>query len=337
MKNTCAVRRTTDQFLDDVLAGLSRPQKRLPSKYFYDTAGSRLFDRITELPEYYPTRTELAIMCAHAGAMAARCGARCLLVELGAGSLVKVRLLLDELDRPAGYVPVDVSGEHLRGAAKELAADYPGLGIYPMVADFTRPFEAPPVPAARRVAYFPGSTIGNFEPSEADVLLRRLARLVGPGGGLLLGIDLRKDLAVLEPAYNDAQGVTAAFNRNLLMRINHELGADFDPAAFRHRAFYNRERSRIEMHLISEAEQPVRVADRTFAFRAGESIHTENSHKYDLAEFARRAAKCGLCADESWTDDRGYFAVLYLTVTEEHHESDLEWGRAGRVRQDDRS
>lgn len=314
MTSTSPARRAHDQFRADVLAGLSRPQKRLPSKYFYDAAGSQLFDRITELAEYYPTRTELAIMRRHAAAMAARCGPRCLLVELGAGSLVKVRLLLDELDRPAGYVPVDVSGEHLRGAANELAADYPALAVHPVVADFTRPFELPPVPAARRVVYFPGSTIGNFDPAEADELLARVARLVGPGGGLLLGIDLRKDPAVLEPAYNDARGVTAAFNRNLLVRINRELGADFDPPAFRHRAFYNRERSRIEMHLVSATEQRAQVGDATFAFRAGESIHTENSYKYDLTELARRAAACGLRADETWTDPQGYFAVLYLTA-----------------------
>ncbi|AWM41056.1 Histidine-specific methyltransferase EgtD [Gemmata obscuriglobus] len=314
MTSTCASRRTHDQFRADVLAGLSRPQKRLPSKYFYDAAGSQLFDRITELPEYYPTRTELAVMREHAAAMAARCGPRCLLVELGAGSLVKVRLLLDELVAPAGYVPVDVSGEHLRGAARELAADYPGLGVHPVVADFTRPFELPPVPAARRVVYFPGSTIGNFDPAEADDLLGRVARLVGPGGGLLLGIDLRKDTAVLEPAYNDARGVTAAFNRNLLVRINRELGADFDPAAFRHRAFYNHERSRIEMHLVSAAEQRVQMGGATFAFRAGESIHTENSYKYAPTEFAQRAAACGLRADATWTDANGFFAVMHLTA-----------------------
>ena len=314
MISTCAVRRATDQFLADVQTGLSRPQKRLPSKYFYDAPGSRLFDRITELPEYYPTRTELAIMTAHAAAMADRCGPRGLLIELGAGSLVKVRLLLDRLDRPAGYIPVDVSGEHLRAAAAELSGDYPGLDVFPVVADFTRQFELPPVPAARRVAYFPGSTIGNFDPSEADDLLRRVADLVGPGGGLLLGLDLRKDPAVLEPAYNDTRGVTAAFNRNLLVRINRELGADFDPTAFRHRAFYNRERDRIEMHLVSAAEQRVQVSGRTFVFRAGESIHTENSYKYDLDEFARRAAECGWHTETSWTDEKRYFAVVYLSV-----------------------
>ena len=315
MTSTCAGRKANDPFLSDVLIGLSRPQKRLPSKYFYDAVGSQLFDRITELAEYYPTRTELAIMRAHSAVMAAMCGPRCLLIELGAGSLVKVRLLLDRLDRPAGYVPVDVSGDHLRAAARALDAEYPALGVYPVVADFTKPFEAPPVPAARRVVYFPGSTIGNFDPHDADALLHRIGKFVGPGGGLLLGVDLRKDPAVLEPAYNDALGVTAAFNRNLLVRVNRELGADFDPAGFRHRAFYNRERSRIEMHLVSTTEQQVRVCGRTFAFRAGESIHTENSYKYDLADLAHRAAENGLRLDETWTDANRHFAVTYLTAT----------------------
>ena len=314
MSSTGTTRKPANPFLADVLAGLSRPQKSLPSKYFYDAAGSQLFDRITELPEYYPTRTELGIMRARAGAMAARCGPNAILVELGAGSLVKVRLLLDQLERPAGYVPVDVSGDHLKAAARELAAEYPQLGVYPVVADFTRPFELPPVLAARRVAYFPGSTIGNFEPAEADDLLKHVARLVKPGGGLLLGLDLRKDVGVLDAAYNDSQGVTAAFNRNLLVRINRELGADFHIGAFKHRAFYSRERARIEMHLVSEGAQAVTVADRVFTFRPGETIHTENSHKYDVTEFARRAAGCGFRADETWTDERGYFAVVFLTA-----------------------
>jgi len=304
----------TDRFRADVLAGLSCPRKRLAAKYFYDAAGSRLFDAITELPEYYPTRTELGILRARAGEMARRCGPRCLLVEPGAGSLSKVRLLLDRLDRPAGYVPIDVSGDHLRAAAAALADDYPALDVSPVVADFTREFVLPDVPTERRVVYFPGSTIGNLDPLEADALLRRVARLVGPGGGLLLGIDLRKDVTVLERAYNDRAGVTAAFNRNLLVRINREFGADFDPAAFRHIAFYNAERSRIEMHLVSAAEQRVRVGEAVFGFRAGESIHTENSYKFDLTEFAGLAAGCGLRVDARWTDPRRYFAVLYLTA-----------------------
>ncbi len=306
--------RPTSCFRDDVLAGLSTPRKRLPSKYFYDAAGSRLFDRITELPEYYPTRVELSILRAHAAAMAARCGPRCLLVEFGAGSATKARLVLDRLDRPAGYVPVDVSGEHLRAAASALADDYDGLRVEPVVADFTTRFDVPDLPASRRVVYFPGSTIGNFDPPDADSLLRRVARLVGPGGGLLLGVDLRKDPAVLERAYDDEAGVTAAFNRNLLVRANRELGADFDVAAFRHRAFYDREYSRIEMHLASLVAQRVRIGPDAFDFRAGETIHTENSYKYDVAELALRAERSGLRLDEAWTDDLNYFAVLYLTA-----------------------
>jgi dimethylhistidine N-methyltransferase len=228
--------------------------------------------------------------------------------------LVKVRLLLDQLDRPAAYVPVDVSGEHLRHAARELAADYPGLDVLPVVADFTRAFVLPDVPASRRVAYFPGSTLGNFDPPEADAVLRRVARLVGPGGGLVLGVDLRKDERVLDAAYSDAAGVTAAFNLNVLGRINRELGGDFDPGAFRHKAFYDRRRHRIEMHLVSRYEQRVRVGRWSFHFRAGETIHTECSYKYDRAELTARAARCGLRAVEWWTDDRDYFAVAYFTA-----------------------
>jgi dimethylhistidine N-methyltransferase len=315
MTNTELAACPTSCFRADVLAGLSRPQKRLPSKYFYDATGSRLFDEITELQDYYPTRTEIGILRARAGEMANRCGPECLLIELGAGSLTKVRLLLNLLDRPAGYVPVDVSGEHLRAAAAALADDYPGLSVAPVIADFTRPFGLPAVGATRRVAFFPGSTIGNFDPAEANALLRRTARLVGPGGGLILGVDLRKDLAVLERAYNDAAGVTAAFNRNLLAHINRELEADFDLAAFRHLAFYNRDQNRIEMHLVSKLRQRVRVAGAAFDFQPGETIHTENSYKYDVAEFAKRAAACRLRLDESWTDAQNYFAVLYLTAT----------------------
>lgn len=305
---------TADRFRADVLAGLSRPQKRLPAKYFYDAVGSRLFDRICELPEYYPTRTELGILRRSAPTMAEWCGPDCLLIELGAGSLTKVRFLLDHLERPAGFVPVDVSGDHLRAASRALADEYPTLAVQPVVADFTTRFTVPPHSARRRVVYFPGSTIGNFEPAEADALLRQVSRLVGPGGGLILGVDLRKSADVLEPAYNDAAGVTAAFNRNLLSRINRELGGDFDLSAFRHHAFYNSERSRIEMHLVSDRGQRVRVGPAAFDFRPGETIHTENSHKYDVGEVAARAAGCGLHLTATWTDARSYFAVLGLTA-----------------------
>jgi len=316
MTITRSVPSATNGFRSEVLAGLLRPQKELPAKYFYDTAGSLLFDRICELPEYYPTRTESSIMRQFAAAMAVRCGADCLLVELGAGSLTKVRLLLEHLERPAGYVPVDVSGEHLRAATRALSRDHPDLDVRPVVADFTAPFELPRLAARRRVVYFPGSTIGNFEPAEADALLRQVAQLVGRGGGLLLGVDLIKPVAVMEQAYNDSAGVTAAFNRNLLVRINRELGADFDPSAFRHHAFFNAERSRIEMHLVSNRQQRVRLGSTVFDLRAGESIHTENSHKYDVRKLAARAAACGLRLDSQWTDDKNYFAVLDLTAVE---------------------
>ncbi len=304
----------TDTFRADILTGLQRPQKQLPAKYFYDAAGSWLFDRITELDEYYLTRTELRIMRRDADRMAARCGPQCLLVELGAGSLVKVRLLLDRLYRPAGYVPVDVSGNHLHAAAETLVRDYPNLAVLPVCADFTQDFPLPDVAADRRVVYFPGSTIGNFDPAEVETLLRRIARLVGRGGGLLLGVDLQKDPRVIEAAYNDRQGVTAAFNRNLLARINRELAADFDLDAFQHRAFYNRARSRIEMHLVSLSDQRVRIGDAEFQFRAGETIHTENSYKYNLAELNYRAARSGLRMDNVWTDEQDYFAVLYFAT-----------------------
>jgi len=301
-------------FLADVFAGLAAPRKHLKAKYFYDDAGSRLFDRITELDEYYLTRIERCIMRSHAGAMAARCGPHSLLIEFGAGSLLKVRLLLDQLPQPAGYVPVDVSGRHLRDAAAELSREYPRLTVLPVCADFTRDFPLPLVPEARRTVYFPGSTLGNFEPTDADALLRRIAGLVGPGGGLLLGLDLRKDPAILEAAYNDRAGVTAAFNGNLLVRINRELAGEFERDAFSHRAFYNRERSRVEMHLVSRRNQCVRVGDHSFEFRKDETIHTENSYKYDLDEFRSRAGLCGWRLDEAWMDEKRYFAVLHLSV-----------------------
>jgi L-histidine N-alpha-methyltransferase len=315
MTTVHVARRANAEFEADVVAGLSQPHKRLPSKYFYDATGSRLFDCITALDVYYPTRTELTILRSNAASIAAHCGPCCLLIELGAGSLVKARLLLERLDRPAGYVPIDVSGDHLHVATRGLTSDYPSLSVNTVVADFTGPFEVPAIISERRVVFFPGSTLGNFDPDEADNLLRRIARLVKPGGGLLLGVDLRKDRSVLEPAYNDICGVTAEFNRNLLVRINRELGADFDPNAFRHHAFYNHRLSRVEMHLISIETQVVRIGNHTFAFRPGESIHTENSYKYDIGELTSRATECGFSTDATWVDENHYFAVLYLAAT----------------------
>ncbi len=304
----------THHFRADVLRGLSASAKFLPSKYFYDEAGSRLFDRICELEEYYPTRTELAIMERHADEMADLAGPDCLLVEYGSGSSVKSRLLLDRLNAPAAYVPVDISREHLLTSAAALARAYPHLEVLPVCADFTRPLELP-VPgrtARRRVIYFPGSTIGNFTPDEALNLLRATAHLGGPGSGLLLGVDLKKDPHILHAAYNDRHGVTAAFNRNVLARINRELGADFDLERFWHAAFYNAPDGRIEMHLVSQADQRVRVGSRIFFFAEGETIRTEYSYKYSPADLRRLAAAAGYTVRHTWTDEREQFCVAYL-------------------------
>jgi dimethylhistidine N-methyltransferase len=304
-----------DCFLSDVLEGLSRPQKTLPCKYLYDAQGSALFDRICELDEYYPTRTELGILRRHAGAMAAVLGPRCLLIEYGSGSSVKTELLLARLEAPAAYVPVDISREHLLRTAASLATRHPRVRVIPVCADFTRPFSVPPVSwAARRAAYFPGSTIGNFGPAEARKFLTQVSEQCGPGGALLIGVDLRKSPAILEPAYDDALGVTAEFNRNLLRRINRELGADFDVAGFDHRAFWNRKEGRIEMHLVSRRDQVVALAGRRFVFSRGETIHTENSYKYDLADFRALARSASFEVDRVWTDDQSLFSVQLLRV-----------------------
>jgi dimethylhistidine N-methyltransferase len=303
-------------FQADVRHGLHRPRKELPCKYFYDARGSELFDAICELDEYYLTRTELDVTARHAGEMAAHLGRDCLLVEYGSGSGVKTRLLLDRLESPAAYVPVDISGEHLALSAAALVERYPHLEVRPVCADFTRPFAlpVPKRPAARAAVYFPGSTIGNFSPPAAVRLLRGIAELVGPGGGLLIGVDRKKDVGVLEAAYNDARGVTAAFNRNLLVRINRELGADFAVERFLHRAVYNARRGRIEMHLVSDRPQAVHLAGETFRFAAGEGIRTECSYKYGPGEFEALAARAGFRARAAWTDEAGLFGVHYLIV-----------------------
>jgi dimethylhistidine N-methyltransferase len=304
-----------DAFLSEVLEGLARPQKALPCKYFYDARGSALFDRICALDEYYPTRTELGILRRHAGAMAAALGPRCLLFEYGSGSSVKTELLLARLEAPAAYVPVDISREHLLRAAAALAARHRRLRVLPVCADFTRPFALPAVAdAARRVAYFPGSTIGNFGPAEARKFLTQVAEQCGPGGALLIGVDLRKARSILEPAYDDAEGVTAEFNRNLLRRINRELGADFDLAAFDHLAFWNGNEGRIEMHLVSRRDQVVSLAGQRLAFRRGETIHTESSYKYELRDFAALARSAGFEVERAWLDDERLFSVQLLRV-----------------------
>jgi dimethylhistidine N-methyltransferase len=305
------------QFRGDVLRGLGAPQKKIPCKYFYDEAGSELFERITELEEYYPTRTERAIMEQHAVEMAELLGRRCLLIEYGSGSSSKTRFLLDHLCDSSAYVPIDISREQLRRTGRALTQEYPRVEVLPLCADFTRPLRLPTPQgaAARRVVYFPGSTLGNFSAEAAIHLLRRTADLCGRGGGFLVGVDLQKHPRLIEAAYNDRQGVTAAFNRNILVRINRELGADFDINQFAHRASYNLARRRIEMHLVSRRDQIVHVGGMRFFFAEGESIHTENSYKYSVRNMAELAEAGGFAVERVWTDERQYFGVFYLTVS----------------------
>ncbi|MBT8401509.1 MAG: L-histidine N(alpha)-methyltransferase [Rhodothermia bacterium] len=301
-----------DQFLADVMAGLASTPKRIPSKYFYDEAGSRLFDRITELPEYYPTRTEVGIMRQNVRAIASCLGSNVVLIEYGSGSSTKTRLILDQLDRDSTYVPIDISGDHLQHTASELARDYPNLSVIPVHADYSKPVNLPEV-NGRRVVYYPGSTIGNFEPLAAQQFLSRMRRIVGDDGGVLIGIDLEKDPAILEAAYNDSEGVTAAFNLNILRRANSELGADFDLTGFRHRAVYCKDEGRIEMHLVSQRHQVVHVGDQSFQFVPDEYIHTENSYKYRIERFSKLVSDIGFTMTDSWTDAKDWFCVAFLT------------------------
>ena len=301
--------------LDDVLRGLALPGKNIPSLYFYDQRGSELFDAITGLPEYYPTRTEISILEAHGAEMAAALGPGVRLIELGSGSALKTELLLARLESPAAYVPVEISREHLLAAAGRIAADFPGLEVLPVTADFTEPFDLPEPKhgtVRRNVAFFPGSTIGNFTRGMAADLLRAVRSDVGPGGAMLIGVDLEKDRAVLERAYNDAAGVTAEFNLNLLVRMNRELGADFDIGAFRHEAVWDEAAGRIEMRLISTRAQTVNVAGHDFAFAPGEILVTEYSHKYSLEGFRRLAEANGFTVARVWTDPDRLFSVQLL-------------------------
>jgi dimethylhistidine N-methyltransferase len=302
--------------LEDVIAGLSAAPKRLPPKYFYDARGSRLFEDICELPEYYPTRTELAIMRDHADEVVELLGPDCALIEYGSGSGRKTRVLIGKL-HPRVYTPIDISREPLLESADQLAAEFPDLRVIAVCADYSRSFVPPEfdrVAARRRAIYFPGSTIGNFTGGEALEFLRNARHLAGPGGAMVVGVDLEKDPAILHAAYNDARGVTAAFNLNLLQRINRELGADFDLDAFRHRAFYNAAEGRIEMHLASVKDQQVTVAGRVFSFARDETIHTENSYKYSVEAFQLLARRAGFSPAAHWVDERRWFSVHYLEV-----------------------
>ena len=298
----------SERFASEVIAGLSVKPKRLPAKYFYDLAGSALFERITQLPEYYPTRCEVALLRENAPAIASLFPAHCALVEFGAGSSKKARILLGAAATIEAYVSVDISGDFLQQDANQLRRDFPHIAVHPVVADFTQRFVVPAAVAdVPRVGFFPGSTIGNFEHHEAVEFLRHAGATLGDGAVLVIGVDLIKDISILSPAYNDAEGVTAKFNLNLLARINRELGGNFDLGSFEHHACYNRERSRIEMHLASLKRQKVRVNGKTITFRLGETIHTENSYKYTIESFQALAQAAGWSPLKVWSD--GLFSV----------------------------
>ena len=301
------------EFAHDVLEGLRARRKRLPAKYFYDEPGSRLFERITMLPEYYPTRTELSILKEHAADLARFLPHNCALIEFGSGSSHKARLLLHAASHIVAYLPVDISSAFMRLEAEGVRRDFPALAVIPVEADFTQPFELPGAVANfPRAGFFPGSTIGNFEPHEACRFLEHMARMLGTTAVFIIGVDLIKDPAILHAAYNDAAGVTAQFNLNLLTRINRELGANFDLDAFDHRAFYDRELKRIEMHLVSTRRQTVRICGETIDFCAGETIHTENSYKYSVESFTALARGAGWAPLAVWADAEQYFSVHVL-------------------------
>lgn len=301
--------------LAEILAGLQRPQKMISPKYFYDEYGSKLFEEICELPEYYLTRTEIGIMQDNMSEISACAGPGTSVIEFGSGAGLKTRYLLEHLDQPLVYVPVDISGDHLTAVAEEFSQDFPDIEVLPTVADFTHPFPLPEpreMPL-RNLVYFPGSTIGNFNPAEALNLLRVMYQEAAPGGALLIGVDLKKDISVLDQAYNDSAGVTAEFNLNTLRRLNREFGSDFDLKAFHHRAFYNEAKGRIEMHLVSKAAQTVTLAGHAFRFEPGEAIITEYSYKYDLNDFADMVVQAGFSAEKVWTDPKQWFSIHYCT------------------------
>jgi len=308
-----------DSFAADVVGGLLATPKRLPPKYFYDAAGSELFERITDLPEYYPTRCEIRILQENAAGIAKLIPQGAALIEFGSGSNKKVRILLQAAPRLACYVPVDICQEMVEQEAAELRSDFPQLKVLPVTADITQDFVLPPEAEAAplRVGFFPGSTIGNFEPHEAAGFLRHAGKILGPGARLIIGVDLIKPAEILNAAYNDAAGVTARFNLNLLTRINRELGGNFKLDGFEHHAFYNRERHRVEMHLASLKRQKAKVAGETIEFRAGETIHTENSYKYSIEKLTALARGAGWRPLGVWTDARNYFSIHAFELADE--------------------
>jgi L-histidine N-alpha-methyltransferase len=305
-----------ESFRDAVLGGLGRARKAIPCKFFYDARGSALFEEICRLPEYYPTRTEIAILDDNSSDIAAQMGRHCRVIEFGSGSSHKVRILLQALDQPAAYVPVDISREHLRDAATSLAEDFPSVPVIAVCADYTRPFPLPPLPGAtgKRVGFFPGSTIGNFEPDAAVAFLANYARILGPGGEMLIGVDLKKDPEILDAAYNDRAGVTAAFNLNLLERVNRELDGDLDIDRFEHVAFYDEAEGRVEIYIRSLADHEARIAGKRIRFAEGELIHTEYSYKYSVAEFRALAARAGFRPVDTWIDAAELFSAHYLRL-----------------------
>jgi L-histidine Nalpha-methyltransferase len=305
-----------ESFRDAVLHGLARPRKAIPCKFFYDERGSALFEQICRLPEYYPTRTEIAILDENADEIAAQMGAYSRIIEFGSGASQKARILLQALDRPAAYVPVDISREHLREAAATLAEDFPELAVVAVCADYTGPFTLPqlPGPAGKRVGFFPGSTIGNFEPDAAARFLTNCANILGAGGEMVIGVDLKKDARILDAAYNDRAGVTAAFNLNLFERINRELDGDLDLDQFEHFAFYSETKGRVEIYIRSLADQQATIAGRCFEFATGELIHTEYSYKYAVEEFRGLAGRAGFRPVDTWTDPAELFSVHYFRL-----------------------
>ena len=306
---------TQEEIISEVIEGLSLTPKRLPCKLFYDEKGSALFDKICELEEYYPTRTELKIMEENIEEMSALLGKGTLLIELGSGSSIKIRLLLDNIPGLAGYVPIDISAVHLIQSSNELKELYPHLDIFPLAADYTKDFELPEInkPFDHKAVYYPGSTIGNFTPVQAKNFLRRIAKICGTNGGIIIGVDLKKNSKILEAAYNDQKGVTAAFNLNILEHLNNELNSDFDLNNFKHMSFFNDEKSRIEMHLISEKNQDVHLNGSVIHFRKNESILTEYSYKYTIESFAELVSDC-FEVRKVWTDKKQLFSIQYLRV-----------------------
>lgn len=300
--------------LDEIIHGLSQSEKMISPKYFYDERGSQLFEEITRLPEYYPTETELGIMRAHVDEIASLAGKHASLIEFGSGSSLKTRVLLEHMDELAAYVPVDISEDHLLDSARQIRAEFPGLEVLPVVADFTQPFQlpSPAIMPVRNIVYFPGSTIGNFTDDAAHELLRVMHQEAGEDGALLIGVDLQKDPDIIRRAYNDSAGVTAEFNLNMLRHLNREFDADFDLDAYEHSAEYNENEGRVELRLISEQDQEVTVGDATFWIDKDEAILTEYSHKYTLEGFAAMAEAAGFRVARVWMDAERLFSVQYL-------------------------